>query len=438
MTIPDTITSIGNNAFASCKNLTSVTIPASVTEIGDQAFQRTPWLTAWLKEQGEFAVMNHILIKYQGAGGAVSIPSGVTAIGGGAFSYSGVTSVVIPDSVTSIGDNAFSYCSKLASATIPNSVTKIGDNAFSNCTSLTGAAIPNSVTSIGLQAFMDCTGLTTVIIGSGVTSIGARAFSNCKNLTAVILPTGITSIGPSAFSRCEKLASVVIPASVTKIESDTFSKCPSLLSVTIPNSVTSIHYSAFSGSGVRNVFYTGSKEEWKAVDLGAKNALDSADVAIHYNSPMPDIVVPEMSVQLAYPSTQSVLVDGLPVEFQCYALKDVNGNDTNYIKLRDIASILSGTAVQFEVGWDGAVNIETGKGYTPNGSEMSTPFSGPRAYEAAAAPTNINGVKAGLDAIVLKDDQGGAFTYYKLRDLGAALNFKVDWSAQKGIFIETR
>lgn len=141
---------------------------------------------------------------------------------------------------------------------------------------------------------------------------------------------------------------------------------------------------------------------------------------------------------VAYASTQSVLVDGSPVEFQAYALKDANGNDTNYIKLRDVASVLNGTAVQFNVGWDGAVNIETGKGYAPNGSEMKTPFSGNRAYENATAETRINGSRAALDAIVLKDDNGGAYTYYKLRDLGAALGFRVDWSAEKGIFIETK
>ncbi len=139
----------------------------------------------------------------------------------------------------------------------------------------------------------------------------------------------------------------------------------------------------------------------------------------------------------AYASTQAVLVDGSTVTFQAYALKDANGNDTNYVKLRDVAQVLNGTAVQFEVGWNGAVNIETGKSYTSNGSEMKTPFSGNRAYSPATAPTNINGAPAALEAIVLLDDDGGAYTYYKLRDLGTALGFRVDWSAEKGIFIET-
>ena len=122
------------------------------------------------------------------------------------------------------------------------------------------------------------------------------------------------------------------------------------------------------------------------------------------NFKMGDVVAVETPV--AYASTQNVLVDGKSVEFQCYALKDENGNDTNYIKLRDVAAILNGTAAQFEVGWTGAVNIETGKAYTPNGSEMSTPYSGDRAYEEATAPTNVNGAAADLSAIVLKDDAG--------------------------------
>ena len=140
---------------------------------------------------------------------------------------------------------------------------------------------------------------------------------------------------------------------------------------------------------------------------------------------------------VAYASTQTVLVDGTAMEFQAYALKDANGNDTNYIKLRDVASVLNGTAAQFEVGWNGSVTITTGQAYTPNGSEMSTPYSGNRAYKDASAATVVNGSPVQLSAILLTDDSGNGYTYYKLRDLGNALNFKVDWSAEKGIFIET-
>lgn len=76
----------------------------------------------------------------------------------------------------------------------------------------------------------------------------------------------------------------------------------------------------------------------------------------------------------AYASTQTVTIDGKAVELQAYALKDANGNATNYVKLRDVAYVLNGTAARFDVGWDGNVNIITGQSYTATGSEMFTPL----------------------------------------------------------------
>ncbi len=146
---------------------------------------------------------------------------------------------------------------------------------------------------------------------------------------------------------------------------------------------------------------------------------------------------PETPKNLAYASTQTVTVDGKAVEFQMYALKDANGNDTNYVKLRDVAATLNGTPAQFEVSWDGAVNIVTGQPYTPNGSEMSTPFTGDRAYTVPTSETKVNGSAAALESIVLTDDSGNGYTYYKIRDLGTALGFTVDWSAEQGVFIQT-
>lgn len=170
-------------------------------------------------------------------------------------------------------------------------------------------------------------------------------------------------------------------------------------------------------------------------------SVDGSDYASDYGSVYFYIhVVPAESsapsANIAYASTQTVDVGGRRVEFQMYALKDANGNDTNYIKLRDLAQALNGTQAQFEVGWNGAVNIENGKTYTANGSEMSTPFSGNRPYEMVTEPTNVNGAPVSLSAFILKDDNGGAYTYYQLRDLGRALGFNVDWSAERGIFVE--
>ena len=119
-TIPNSVTTIGDEAFLDCTGLTSITIPNSVTMIGEESF-----------------------------GGCI-----------------GLTSVIIPNSVITIGWKAFSKCAGLTSITIPNSVTTIGDFAFARCAGLTSVTIPNSVTAIGWRAFSECTGLSLLTIES--------------------------------------------------------------------------------------------------------------------------------------------------------------------------------------------------------------------------------------------------------------------------------
>lgn len=135
--------------------------------------------------------------------------------------------------------------------------------------------------------------------------------------------------------------------------------------------------------------------------------------------------------------TQKVNVDGEDRELACCAQKDEKGNNTYYIRLRDLAMLLNGSAAQFDVGWDGGVTITTKTAYTPNGSELSTPFSGDRAYRDSGTVTRVDGETADLAAVLLKDDGGGGHTYYRLRDLGKGLNFNVGWTAEKGVFLET-
>jgi len=138
----------------------------------------------------------------------------------------------------------------------------------------------------------------------------------------------------------------------------------------------------------------------------------------------------------AYPRTVSVAVDGSGVEFQMYALRDEKGNETNFIKLRDLAYVLNGTQAQFNIVWDGETRLESGVPYQSNGSEMTTPFSGERTYQAAADAVRLDGAACSLQAFYLKDDAGSGYTYYKLRDLGQALDFNVGWD-NGSIYVET-
>ena len=141
----------------------------------------------------------------------------------------------------------------------------------------------------------------------------------------------------------------------------------------------------------------------------------------------------------AVASTQTVTVDGKAVEFQMYALVDENGNGTNYIKLRDMAYVLNGTKAQFSVGYDNATKTISvaGGAYEANGAEMTTPYSGDRAYTGGTQTIQVNGEAVDMTAITLLDDAGGGYNYFKLRDLGAALGFNVGWSKDAGVFIES-
>ena len=135
--------------------------------------------------------------------------------------------------------------------------------------------------------------------------------------------------------------------------------------------------------------------------------------------------------------TQNIDIDGKVVAFKTYAIVDSNGGETNYVKLRDVAYAMNGTAAQFSVDWDGDVLIVPHSAYTPNGSEMSTPFTGDRAYTKTASATRVNGQSVPFSAIYLTDDNHGGYTYYKLRDLGQVLGFNVSWSVERSIYIES-
>lgn len=175
VTIPDSVTEIGSNAFAGCTNLTSVHYAGDWSNLtiqsGNPAVQDAAKDAA--NEQlfdFEFILNNTavVVIRYKGTAADVTIPSRykgkpVTVIDPVAFyNNSAVTSVTIPDSVTAIPDYAFGFCSQLTNISIPNSVTFIGFSAFNSCTSLKSITLPSSLSTIGNFAFDGCPSSMTV------------------------------------------------------------------------------------------------------------------------------------------------------------------------------------------------------------------------------------------------------------------------------------
>ena len=339
--IPNTVASIGNNAFQNCSGLSSIEIPNSVTEINSDAFLGCSGLTS------------------------VTIPNSVTYIGRDAFdNCTNLTSVTIPESVTEIEGYAFYGCSNLASINIPTSVTSIGNGVFNGCDKLSfneygnarylesngnpyyclvgvksndieTCTINSNCELINLSAFRDCyrlqynendnayylpsddndfyllvkaksTDIASCTIHSDCKYIGSSAFYNCNSMETLDIPASVKSIAEYAFSECynikkltyntdafkpgntnkSNLETVVVGDAVTNIPDYTFNGCGKLKSVTIGNSVESIGERAFQNC-----------EQLQSVTIG--NSVESIGNGAFYNCKgLNSIVIPETVKQI--------------------------------------------------------------------------------------------------------------------------------------------
>ena len=290
------VTAIGDRAFYNYIGLNSIIIPDSVVSIGSEAFGNcTAIKTATMPA-------NAIGFVPQNSLATVVITSG--EIGKNAFSGSKVTNVTLENGVTNIGDYAFFECKNLTNIIIPDSVNCIGLGTFYGCTSLqynkydselyignnenpylvlmrveskdiTSIDINDGIKFIDYDAFYGCTSLqyneydnglylgnnenpyivlintkgndfTDFTIYNETKIIYSKAFYECRGLTSITIPASVTSIGDNAFYDCIGLTSVSIPDSVTSIGDNAFSGCSGLTSIKIPDSVTSIGYAAFA------------------------------------------------------------------------------------------------------------------------------------------------------------------------------------------------
>ena len=236
-TIPNNVTSIGNNAFIGCKDLTTITIPDSVTSIGSSAFSGC----TGLNKVNISNIAKWCAIQFGDSSANPLYYAHHLYVNG-----KEVTELTIPGGVTSIGSSTFSGCTSLTTVTIPNNVTGIGGGAFSGCTGLTSVTIGNGVTSIGRSAFYGCTSiekltvgkpieqftlaqmtipkekLSTVVITDNATKVKDNAFVGCNALTSVTIGNGVTSIGNAAFADCTALASIKTTDNIQHIGKDAF------------------------------------------------------------------------------------------------------------------------------------------------------------------------------------------------------------------------
>ena len=327
--IPDSVSEIKGYAFAGCRALKKITIPDSVTEIGESVFAGCNGLKtieaaadnpAFCSADGVlYDKAKTTLIAYPaGVKGDFIIPEGVTEIGKYAFMNAQLTKIFFSDSVTKIGAYAFQGCRNLIKVQWSDNLRVIGPGAFSYCSSLKSITIPSGVTNVDSEAFAHCGSVRTVTIQEGITEINCLAFSNMSNLTSISIPASVEWFVWN-FADCPNLQSIIVsednprfqsignavfdkemttlvlcaggaagkyrvPDGITTIGYSAFESASKLTGVTIPTSVTTIESMAFfSCSGLSDVYYMGSEEQWAQIEIEEYNE-DLQAATIHFNS----------------------------------------------------------------------------------------------------------------------------------------------------------
>jgi hypothetical protein len=198
--VPDGFNRISPGAFKE-RSITSIVIPDSVLSIGREAFNGCDELAS------------------------VSFGNGITSIDMNAFSDTAITSIVLPDSLTAIGFRAFNDCWALASVSLGNGITFIDEGAFRS-TAITAIVLPNSLTTLGNYSFMNCNSLASIILPDGLSEIADYAFSNTA-LTSITIPRSVRNVEFRAFSDCASLISFNVAANTT-IHPRAFGGCVAL------------------------------------------------------------------------------------------------------------------------------------------------------------------------------------------------------------------
>jgi hypothetical protein len=199
----------------------SVTIPDTVTTIGEGAFARTKRNTAYI----------------------------------GSMPTANMVSITIPDSVKIIGKDAFMGNTNLISVILPNDIKVIPEGCFYQCYALNFVILPSNVTSIGMEAFRDCSSLSSLDIPSSIKTIGQSAFAG-TGFESFTIPENVTDIPVQAFMDCKKLKSVVFNKKIQNIGTNAFYGCTELVSITIPDNISTINGVSTAFSGLKKLNLT--------------------------------------------------------------------------------------------------------------------------------------------------------------------------------------
>lgn len=334
----DTVVAIGQNAFAFNLDIVSITLPETITHIGSNAFNSCYRLYEVINHsqlpldtdligrgnygcigkyakdihsgKGKIGSINGILfykmdgeyyvIAYDGEEAKLDFPESYKGnsynIFDGTFERrQDITSISFPDNakIINIGKYAFRDCFNIAEIKfgMNTSLESIGEESFGHCSSFEhlDLSVANKLTTIEKKAFSNCYALVELKLPPNATNLGEGIFFNCHYLEKIIFAedSKITAIPPSTFDSCERLKKVKIPEGITEIGSEAFRQCGPIESITLPTSIERIGESAFYhvlGTKYK-IYYAGSEKNWKSIEIETDHGNDYFfhHLEIHYN-----------------------------------------------------------------------------------------------------------------------------------------------------------
>ena len=203
ISLPSTLTAVGNEAFGACVKLQSLDLPDSVTSVGARAFASCSALET------------------------IRLSENLTVLPSYLLSGTSITSIHIPESVTALGEGVFMCCVNLESVILPDGITEIWDRCFEQCTGLQSVTLPKGLTVLNSSTFSGCVSLSSIELPESLETIGNYCFNDTA-LESIVIPENVEFIGDYAFWCCYQLARVELPDTVDWLHIEAFAECPSV------------------------------------------------------------------------------------------------------------------------------------------------------------------------------------------------------------------
>ena len=342
--LPESLTFIGDRAFASCSKLVNVRLGKSMTHFGDDMFASSSKVVVSFPEDADYHVEGEMIynkdvtkaLYFNGVKSSpkvkeVVIPSTVTEIADGFLKNVKITSLTLNEGLLKIGANAF-YSTNITSITLPSTLKEVGTSAFQGNSKVTSLSLNDTLTNIGDKAFYNLTKAVIskitiaedAVVGEQAfyglslleevdfkaASLTKGLFQNCTSLAKVTLNNAITSIPNSCFNSTTSLKEINLPTSLTTIETDAFNKNAGLTSLTLPASLTTLEDKALEGmTGLTSIEIPSSVTKFGTHMFNGDKALSKAtlhnaltvlpDNTFYNCSALTDVTLPEGILEIS-------------------------------------------------------------------------------------------------------------------------------------------